>query len=313
MMTPPEMAKRKPVGLIVITRLCQNNCLFCGINGVPKAISRHRPLTEIFSQIQDIASHGAKKIIFTGGEPTGHPDVVDIIREARSHNFEDITLFTQGRNLSKHNLLERMIEAGLTGLMISLFGPNAEIHDESAQSQGAFRETIRGIRQASQTDLNLVINTPVTSLNYTVLDDILDIINTLSSPETCWQLSDLYPTTAVLENTSLHAPYAGVKSALDRALTKGMIASRKCVAQEFPLCILFPWLSEAKELQKKWQVKFFLGDEKNPFGSRKALPFTTPDRFFPEACSFCGYKGTCLGVPKSYFDQYHEVDAIKAI
>lgn len=66
-------------------------------------------------------SQGVTKIRLTGGEPTVRRDILNIMREIgklRSSGLRDLCLTTNA--LSLHNKLDAMVDAGLTGVNISL-------------------------------------------------------------------------------------------------------------------------------------------------------------------------------------------------
>lgn len=66
-------------------------------------------------------SQGVTKIRLTGGEPTVRPDIVPLMQQIgalRAHGLRELCLTTNG--LSLHRKLEPMVEAGLTGVNLSL-------------------------------------------------------------------------------------------------------------------------------------------------------------------------------------------------
>ncbi len=66
-------------------------------------------------------SEGVTKIRLTGGEPTVRRDIVPLMQQIgalRAHGLKELCLTTNG--LSLHRKLEAMVEAGLTGINLSL-------------------------------------------------------------------------------------------------------------------------------------------------------------------------------------------------
>ncbi|KAJ5892170.1 uncharacterized protein N7473_008398 [Penicillium subrubescens] len=66
-------------------------------------------------------SQGVTKIRLTGGEPTVRKDIVPLMREIgelRRHGLQELCLTTNG--ISLHPKLDPMVEAGLTGVNLSL-------------------------------------------------------------------------------------------------------------------------------------------------------------------------------------------------
>lgn len=90
--------------------------------GVPLSPQAHLLTTpEIFYLSQLFVSQGVTKIRLTGGEPTVRPDIVHLMQQIgslRSMGLKELALTTNG--ISLHRKLDKMVEAGLTGLNISL-------------------------------------------------------------------------------------------------------------------------------------------------------------------------------------------------
>lgn len=76
---------------------------------------------EIFYISSLFVSQGVTKIRLTGGEPTVRPDIVPLMQQIgslKSKGLQELALTTNG--ISLHRKLDKMVEAGLTGLNISL-------------------------------------------------------------------------------------------------------------------------------------------------------------------------------------------------
>lgn len=90
--------------------------------GVPLSPQAHLLTTpEIFYISQLFVSQGVTKIRLTGGEPTIRPDIVPLMQQIgslRSQGLRELALTTNA--ISLHRKLDKMVDAGLTGLNISL-------------------------------------------------------------------------------------------------------------------------------------------------------------------------------------------------
>lgn len=76
---------------------------------------------EIFHLSSLFVSQGVRKIRLTGGEPTVRPDIVPLMRSIgslRSQGLRELALTTNG--ISLHRKLDDMLDAGLTGVNLSL-------------------------------------------------------------------------------------------------------------------------------------------------------------------------------------------------
>ncbi|KAJ4291962.1 hypothetical protein N0V90_009860 [Kalmusia sp. IMI 367209] len=108
---------------ISITERCNLRCLYCmPEEGVPLSPPAHMLTTpEIFYLSSLFVSQGVTKIRLTGGEPTVRRDIVPLMQSIgslRSHGLRELALTTNG--ISLHRKLDAMVEAGLTGVNLSL-------------------------------------------------------------------------------------------------------------------------------------------------------------------------------------------------
>ncbi|GAB1320286.1 hypothetical protein MFIFM68171_10496 [Madurella fahalii] len=108
---------------ISVTERCNLRCLYCmPEEGVPLSPPRELLTTpEIVLLSSLFVSQGVTKIRLTGGEPTVRRDIVPLMRQIgslRAHGLRELCLTTNG--LSLHRKLDAMVEAGLTGVNLSL-------------------------------------------------------------------------------------------------------------------------------------------------------------------------------------------------
>ncbi|KAL4915487.1 hypothetical protein BDW62DRAFT_188306 [Aspergillus aurantiobrunneus] len=108
---------------ISVTERCNLRCLYCmpeeGVALSPSA--RLLTSSEIVYLSSLFVSQGVTKIRLTGGEPTVRKDIVPIMQsigELRRDGLRELCLTTNG--ISLHRKLEPMVEAGLTGVNLSL-------------------------------------------------------------------------------------------------------------------------------------------------------------------------------------------------
>ncbi|KAF1733487.1 Molybdenum cofactor biosynthesis protein 1 [Beauveria bassiana] len=108
---------------ISVTERCNLRCLYCmPEEGVPLSPSRELLTTpEIVMLSSVFVSQGVTKIRLTGGEPTVRRDIVPLMHQIgalRSRGLRELCLTTNG--ISLHRKLDSMVEAGLTGINLSL-------------------------------------------------------------------------------------------------------------------------------------------------------------------------------------------------
>jgi len=97
----PEHDQHTCIGLIEVTRRCDLGCPTCfALAGA----GRDLPLAQIERMMDfHLAAEGGKAEILqiSGGEPTMHPDILEIIRMARRKNFGYVMLNTNGLRIAE--------------------------------------------------------------------------------------------------------------------------------------------------------------------------------------------------------------------
>lgn len=108
---------------ISVAERCNLRCLYCmPEEGVALSPDRQLLTTpEIIMLSSLFVSQGVTKIRLTGGEPTVRRDILPLMHELgalRKHGLKEICITSNG--ISLHRKLDSMIEAGLTGVNLSL-------------------------------------------------------------------------------------------------------------------------------------------------------------------------------------------------
>ncbi|KAF2843567.1 molybdenum cofactor biosynthesis prote [Patellaria atrata CBS 101060] len=108
---------------ISVTERCNLRCLYCmPEKGVPLSPQSHLLTSpEIFYLSSLFVSQGVTKVRLTGGEPTVRRDIVPLmhsIGSLRPRGLRELAITTNG--ISLHRKLDSMVEAGLTGVNLSL-------------------------------------------------------------------------------------------------------------------------------------------------------------------------------------------------
>ncbi|KAI1212863.1 molybdenum cofactor biosynthesis prote [Annulohypoxylon truncatum] len=108
---------------ISLTERCNLRCVYCmPEEGVPLSPPRELLTTpEVVMLSSLFVSQGVNKIRLTGGEPTIRKDILSLMQQIgalRPYGLRELCLTTNG--IALHRKLEGMVEAGLTGVNLSL-------------------------------------------------------------------------------------------------------------------------------------------------------------------------------------------------
>lgn len=113
--------------------------------------------------IDEVAGLGKPILILSGGEPLTRPDVLEIARYGTDAGLR-VVLATNGTLLTPE-LVEKLKDAGVQRLSISVDGANAETHDNFRGMPGAFERTLAGIEVLRKTGFPFQINTTISKRN----------------------------------------------------------------------------------------------------------------------------------------------------
>ncbi len=138
---------------MIITEYCNFRCPYC--RGLSDEIYNFRKvkqltLDEIKSNI-DLwcLNNPLENIRFSGGEPTLHPDIVEVVKYAKASGIKRIAISTNGSN--KMSLYTALIDAGVNDLSISLDACCADDGDKmSGGVKGSWNVVVSNIREIAK-------------------------------------------------------------------------------------------------------------------------------------------------------------------
>ncbi len=156
-----------------LTKSCNLFCAHCRGSASPSQYSGELSTGECFHLIDQILEVGKPIIILTGGEPLVRQDVLQIAKYAVNKGLR-VVMGSNG------TLITREMATGLKDVPISRIGisldfPVAKLQDDFRGKRGAFEAAIAGISNARQAGIEVQINSTVTRLNVSHLDELLSL------------------------------------------------------------------------------------------------------------------------------------------
>ncbi|HLA08486.1 MAG TPA: radical SAM protein [Anaerolineales bacterium] len=164
---------------LAVTYRCNNDCAHC-------YNARERDFPELsteqwFKILDQLWGLGVPHIVFTGGEATLRNDLPELIKYAEA-NGQITGLNTNARRLSDEKYMQKLVDAGLDHVQITVESCNEQIHDEMMRAKGAFRQTIVGLKNALRSKLYVMTNTTMLRTNVHTLPDTLDFLGDIGVP-----------------------------------------------------------------------------------------------------------------------------------
>ncbi|MHA1863095.1 MAG: radical SAM protein [Candidatus Thorarchaeota archaeon] len=98
------------VGIIEVTGQCNLNCNICFATS---PFGDHVPLDQITNMIDAYVSYEAEPELLqlSGGEPTLHPDIVEIVRYAKQLGIQDVAVSTNGLKLLEDDFAKELAKS----------------------------------------------------------------------------------------------------------------------------------------------------------------------------------------------------------
>jgi radical SAM protein with 4Fe4S-binding SPASM domain len=166
-----------------LTTLCNNRCSGCANIEVPlhRQIKQeqHAVFMNNWREIVDkIMTQTQGKAIFrlSGGEPTLHPDFLEIVQYIDTLNVPHALLSTgKWGKVGSQKLVDAYKHCkNAIGFLISLHGSDSYTHNTFVEStEKGYEETIKNIRLASQNGICVYTNTVITNQNYGQIEEIV--------------------------------------------------------------------------------------------------------------------------------------------
>ncbi|HEX9908108.1 MAG TPA: radical SAM protein [Thermoplasmata archaeon] len=146
---------------LALTYRCQNDCGHCYNETKDKA---ELTLEQWKTVIDRLWAVGIPHVVFTGGEPTLYPGIEELIAKSEEHG--QITgMITNGRTLARPGYLSGLVRLGLDHVQITVLSHKQTVHDRLSGCNGAWKETVEGLKAAIAEDLYVSTNTTIMRSN----------------------------------------------------------------------------------------------------------------------------------------------------
>lgn len=213
---------------------CNNNCKFC-VQGDKKKIYPDKTTEEI-KKILKQAKKTCQTAVFTGGEPTIRPDLLELASYAKSLGFKRIQAQSNGRMFAYKKFCQEAVNAGVNEFALALHGHIPELHNYLTSSE-SFSQIVQGIKNLKDLNQTIITNTVVTRSNYRHLPEIARLLTSLKVDQ--FQFAFVHPLGTAKDNfysvvprMSMIMPY--IKAGLDI----GINAEINVMTEGIPYCLM---------------------------------------------------------------------------
>lgn len=131
---------------LIITSRCNFRCLYC--RGMRRECLGDISLADAATTISLWAKNDLKNIRFSGGEPTLHPNLDEMVIIAKNLRIKRIAISTNGS--ADRWVYEKLVDEGVNDFSISLDACCSQFSDKMAGVNGYFNKVIENIKYLSK-------------------------------------------------------------------------------------------------------------------------------------------------------------------
>lgn len=215
---------------------CNNYCTFC-VQGDKRLHYPQRTLEEIQDILDTEYANGCDGVVFTGGEPTIHKDLVEAVAYAKKIGYRDIQIQSNGQNFSKLEYCIRLIKAWVTEFSPSIHWFLPETHDSQVQTPWGWKKVVQWLQNLQKLHQRVIINSVITSQNYTEIPALATLLCKLWVSQ--FQFAFVHILGSAEKNKDTIVPKKSdiipyVKKALDIGRANNVI----CMTEAIPFCLM---------------------------------------------------------------------------
>lgn len=265
-----------PRRTILLTRACNNACVFCG-----QPTSADTFGYEVHLESLRALRSETDGVTFTGGEPLAYDRLVELVAAARSLGFRGVGLQTNARLFARSELAAELASAGLTDIHVSIHGSDVAVHDYHTGVAGSFAETTVGVAKARAAGLVVVATTVLTRSNYRSIGHVPRFL--ASRTVAAWQVAVPHARGRAFERFDRVFPRLGlvIPFALHATSAAERLGLRARIGGA-PLCLFGPFVERAM-----------------PIGADAV-------RTHGATCERCPARASCPGIDAHYLERFAE-------
>ncbi len=174
-----------------VTRACAYACVHCRADAMHTPDPNELNTEEALHLIDRLAEFGSPILVFTGGDPMMRKDLHELIAYATQKRLR-CSLTPTATALPTTARLEKVRDAGIRRIALSLDAPRPEIHDAFRQVPGSWQRTMDILHRAQAIGLSVQVNTTVAKHNVDILDEMIPFLQEVGAVQ--WSLFFLVPT-----------------------------------------------------------------------------------------------------------------------
>lgn len=161
----------------ILTGRCNMRCIHCYPSSGSSSEGVELDFEQQVEAARRLAASGVEGVFLSGGEALLVPRLFDLIKLIREYGMR-AWICTNG-SLVDQQVAQRIADAGISGVSVSLDGSEAELHDRFRCHPGAHRQAIRAIQLLRDMGVSVEVDCTATSYNRSDLGALYSLVNSL--------------------------------------------------------------------------------------------------------------------------------------
>ena len=289
------------IGYLQIVRICNQACRFCSNpdNEACLSVEAGRDV------IDDLVRRNYEGVFFTGGEPTIHEGLDQLIAYAKANGLTP-RLISNGQNLADRAYIERLQAAGLARINLSLHSSRPDIQAYITNKQDSLACIDQALENARDLGIPVDINTTINAYNCAHLDETVEwlIDHHPQVRHVVW--NNLDPSShRARANPDVVPKMRNLEVSLFKAMRLLDRSGRTFRAERIPLCYMVDYAhcsTETRKIVKEEERYVHFLDQKG------AVRQTRFDRDKAECCRICSLDAICAGLYG--IDEFYDGDEL---
>lgn len=278
------------LGYIQITRNCNQKCRICSN---PPSGRRDLKFARIKKLIDDYIKKGYEGLILSGGEPTMHPQLPEIIKYSTKKKFP-VRIISNGQKMADKKFVSILAKSGLEHACISIYSNKKETQSYLTQNENALENIKLALDNLIKAKIRIDICIAISKLNSGHLSSVVGFILKNYPQINHFVFNNLDPTNdRVKENPHTIPKLNDFALELARALDLLEKSGKTFRVERVPLCYLpqFEYCStETRKIVKSELRPIYFLDEKG-FIVQEGFSHQKSKR-----CKACSLNDICAGL-----------------
>ncbi|MFC1752945.1 radical SAM protein [Thermoproteota archaeon] len=291
---------------------CFNNCIFCSERSQLKRLGKKNVRERKIKQILLSSNQsGFNHVTFTGGEPTLHPNFIEMLQFSKKLGYA--TYVTTNGGLFSKKMFAKNALKHLDEICFSIHGHNPKLHNSHTGNKKSFRILNQALKNFNMSRCSATgfANVVLTKKNIRFVCDIINLISRFKKIKQML-ISNIAPEgQALLDFKNIALPLKQIK---EQVSPIAKLARQKSITVRFfgmPLCILSGYEDFSNDLHWSPRVTFELWKVKNRVFLKKTTSYKpTRNRIKTSRCNKCSKRNVCGGIFTKYYKEFGDSELL---